>query len=258
MNISRSSISSWCWGDWWGYLNLTGGSILIVDSDLWSRGRLGQPAGTALRLTGSAVFVRNSTISAEGPVWGWHYASDLSLSAEIIRIIHSSLKCTADRPNLTIEGNANIVDAQITVTSLEDTAKNRWVTISYPAIVLDSHIGPGSAFSSYPGAAAVLSLEPPGSCDEVFIDLSGIGGDSRFMMYDDGTHGDLLPGDGEYSREVYVPLSARGAAWSLPAWVVTDGRYSLQTITLTVPVREVWILVVTLALSFWLKTSRAT
>lgn len=279
MNISKSSISAWCWGDWWGHIILTGKSILIADSSIWSRGVHGE---TNLKLTGGAVFVWNSTLSATGrgeiklnlagsTVFvrnstalaeavrpGYSTFSDLSLAAEIVRVTHSYLKCTASRPTLRMEGNITVFTTEIRVIPPEDRAKNRWVILPYPALVLESDIGPGPEFWAYPSVAALLCLEPPGSCDEVFIDFSDIGGDSKFIMYDDGTHGDPEPGDGRYCRELCLPLSAREAVWSLPAWVLSGGRYSLQTITLIVPVPEGWVLVVALASSFWLKTSRVT
>jgi len=252
MNISKSSISSWCWGDWWGHLTLTGGSILIVDSDLWSRGLFGEPLGTSLRLTGTVVSVRNSNISAQGYVWpGFDTVSDLSLIAEIIRIKSSFLKCTANRPSIRIEGNANIVDTEIRVIPPEDTARNRWIIISYPVTVLNSSIGPGPEFEAFPSVGVVLSLQPPGPCDEVFIDLWPMG-DPKFTMYDDGTHGDLEPNDGKYSHFLYVSLDARKAVWTLPAWSISGGRYGLQTITLTIPVPETWVLIVSVGLSFTL------
>ncbi|MCD6384106.1 MAG: C39 family peptidase, partial [Thermoplasmata archaeon] len=51
--------------------------------------------------------------------------------------------------------------------------------------------------------------DPNNDVSEVFADLSEVGGDRKSKMYDDGTHGDLIPSDRVYSVVFTVPKNVR-------------------------------------------------
>lgn len=65
-----------------------------------------------------------------------------------------------------------------------------------------------SAETSDPDGMADIAL--------VEIDLSEVGGDANQMMYDDGSNGDDVLGDGIYSYETTIPMSITAGNYQLP------------------------------------------
>ncbi len=76
---------------------------------------------------------------------------------------------------------------------------------------------------------------PPSTGLSVVADLSSIGGSPTQQFFDDGTHGDLVPGNNVFSFQATVSLSATSGAKSLPV-IVSDAqaRSSNTSIALTV------------------------
>ena len=58
-------------------------------------------------------------------------------------------------------------------------------------------------------------LDHDDNIDSVVIDLSAIGGDAAQAMFDDGTNGDITPGDGTYCFQAVVPVATGSAEKSL-------------------------------------------
>ena len=73
--------------------------------------------------------------------------------------------------------------------------------------------------------------------DAVYVDMSGIAGSPFALLHDDGTHGDLVAGDGSWSAYLQIPPNAAAGAATLPVHVRDlDGHAESapQTISLTI------------------------
>lgn len=58
---------------------------------------------------------------------------------------------------------------------------------------------------------------------EAYTDLSGFGGGPRQRLYDDGTHGDAVADDNQYSVLFQVPLETENGEYTLRVWVEQNG-----------------------------------
>jgi len=71
----------------------------------------------------------------------------------------------------------------------------------------------------------------------VAADLSSIGGNVSQMFYDDGSNGDLAPGDKTYSFDAVIPLGTTPGSRILPVQIIdAQGRQNTATIAITVQV----------------------
>jgi hypothetical protein len=71
--------------------------------------------------------------------------------------------------------------------------------------------------------------DPGNALEAVVIDLSSIGRSPFQNMYDDGTHGDELPGDGIHTYEVRVPAGIEEGEKSLSVALFYDGDKSIES-----------------------------
>lgn len=76
---------------------------------------------------------------------------------------------------------------------------------------------------------------PPSTGITVTADLSAFGGSSHTTLYDDGTHGDAVAGDGIYSLSLTVPQNQAGGSYSIPVSISdAQGRTATASITFNV------------------------
>src|SRR5206468_1992951 len=73
---------------------------------------------------------------------------------------------------------------------------------------------------------------PPSTGIMVFVNLSAVGGPAIQYLFDDGTHGDALPGDNKYACLFAMPSSVAVGTYPI-SYNVTDGQ--LRTATGTFP-----------------------
>jgi hypothetical protein len=102
-------------------------------------------------------------------------------------------------------------------------------------------VGLATPDTVFAGDSTLLTVEvisgtnPPSTGLSVTADLSAIGGSSTQIFYDDGTNGDVTPGDNTFSYFATVSVSTTPGAITLPA-TVTDAetRSGSASINLTV------------------------
>jgi hypothetical protein len=102
--------------------------------------------------------------------------------------------------------------------------------VSPPAII-SKKANPNSIDNSA-SIDVLLTVEvsdPYGVLESVAIDLSSIGRSPYQNLYDDGTHGDEIAGDGAYSFEVTVPAGTDEGEKSLTVTLVYDGGKTMES-----------------------------
>ncbi len=76
---------------------------------------------------------------------------------------------------------------------------------------------------------------PPSTGITVTANLSAFGGDAQTTLYDDGTHGDAVAGDGIYSLSLTVPQTQAGGSYTVPVSISdAQGRTTTTSITFNV------------------------
>ncbi len=82
------------------------------------------------------------------------------------------------------------------------------------------------------GGTTTLTVQAsPGGT--ITVDLSAIGGSSTATVYDDGTHGDTVAGDGTYALSYTVPPDQAGGTYNFPV-TITDGQGHTTTSSVTI------------------------
>jgi DNA/RNA endonuclease G (NUC1) len=96
-----------------------------------------------------------------------------------------------------------------------------------------SSVAPGE--TSLLGVLVSPAASPPSTGITVIADLTSIGGAASQTFYDDGTHGDAIPGDNQFSYLITVPLNAGSGMRNFPVNIAdAQMRTATTTIALTV------------------------
>ncbi len=111
--------------------------------------------------------------------------------------------------------------------------------INQPPQIIETLADPDPIIAD--GASSVLLIaeinDPDGLSDItlVEIDLSVVGGNASQEMFDDGSHGDDVPGDGIYSYETTIPISIAAGDYQLSVAAMDSvGNIELDDLNLAV------------------------
>ena len=139
----------------------------------------------------------------------------------------------------------NRVLVQIRIITANAEGPDEWVGIDditvAPANSSPSGAGSADPFGVLAGGTTLLSVfvtpgaNPPSTGITVVADLMQIGGSAAQAFFDDGTHGDIVPGDRVFSYQITVAAGAPVGPIALPA-AITDAELRSGNTTISLEV----------------------
>jgi hypothetical protein len=141
-----------------------------------------------------------------------------------------------------LEPTAPVGAATLTITATSDQGMTASTSTSITVVQNQPPVLTNATISRDPiplGGRFLLTADasdPDGTLSSVTVDLTPIGGAAGTAMYDDGANGDVAAGDGTYSLETTVPLTATPGTGRTLQIVATDSGQATATASVTVDI----------------------